>query len=527
MYQSPSSFKSDNLTSDLQWPYRLQENPIDPSKLSSQQILGKMMAPKSTKRRVGFGGPKGGGKSYGARAIAFNLTYRLAITVILVRSRLITLKRNHIIPAKNELRDFIDREIINYSENDKTFYMPSGGIVSFMYCNTMLDVEQFDGLAADLYILEEAGHFNEEQITGIVKNNRSSDIAVNRNVDYNPRTLFTFNWGGPGHDYLRRKFWDKIYEEKERPEDFFFIFAPLEQNKKLIEKDPNYEQTLRELPEQLREAYLTGDPDAFVGTMFTVIREFHEVNPYKLLAPYNQGIDEANYQIPDHWRLIGSIDPGVGAHTSFGLYAITPEQQKYKILHYYLKDSMLKVPGHVHNIIDKINACRWTGGRGPEFIVADTYAFQKHNPHGIEAGDVTWEDHFAEEGIPLYQAKYNQLTAIMAIHSALHFELTDDNTDLEVKPKLQFFEGECNETIKELQAAKHSDSDPELIHKDSLDHAIDETKNFLLVAQSPPAWVPLKSKPKPDPKADYGSMIDRVKRMIDGGRRGEGWQQKL
>lgn len=527
MYQSPTNFQSDNITSNLKWPYRLQAHPTDPNKLSSQQILGHAMAADAPYRRIGFGGPKGGGKSYGARAVAFTLTYHLAITVIIVRSRLITLKRNHIIPAKNELRDFIDREIIRYSENDKTFYMPSGGLVSFMYCASDQDVEQFDGVAGDVYILEEAGHFNEHQIQGMIKNNRSSDIAINRNVHYNPRVLFTFNWGGPGHEYLRRRFWDQIYTEKERAEDYLFIFAPLDQNLKLIQSDPNYKQTLMELPPQLREAYLTGDPDAFVGTMFTVIREFHEVDPIEILAPYNEGVDEENYLIPDHWRLFGSIDPGIGAHCSFALYAITPEGQRYKFNQYYVKDPSLKAPGHVNNIMDKIRACRWTGGSLPEFIVADTFAFQKHNPMGLEAGDITWEDLFAAEGIPLYQAKYNQLTAIMAVHTGLYFELSEDNTELEVEPKLQFFQGECEATINELQAAKHSETNPELLDATCLDHAIDETKNLILVAQAPPDFVPVKKLPKVDPKADYGSGIDKMARFLFGDRARSGWRNKM
>lgn len=504
--------------SELQWPYRLQEHPDDPTRLGSQQIMGKAMAPEGKWRRIGFGGPKGGGKSYGARAVAFGLTYRLPIVIVIVRSRLTTLKRNHILPAKNELRDFLDREIIKYSEQDKIFYMPSGGMVMFMHCSRPADVDQFDGVSADVYVFEEAGHFTEEMMKGIYKNNRPSDVAINRNANYMPRVLFTFNWGGPGHAPLRRWFWDKDYEENERKEDYLFIFAPLDQNRALLDKDPTYKQTLLELPPQLREAYLHGDPDAFVGTMFTVVNEIHEVDPIELLEPYNDGRDPKDYMIPDHWRLIGSLDAGVGAPCSFGLYAVTPKGQKYKLMQYYGEPppgGSIKAPTHVDTIIDKINACRWTGGRHPEFIVSDGYAFQKHNQMDIEGGDITWEDLFAQHRLPLYEVKYNRITAIMGLHTALHFEYNDTHTELEVVPALQFFAGECKATFEELRAAERNENDPELIANDAKDHAIDETKNLLLCAENPPDFVPVKKVRKKDPRADYGSKIDRIEKMLN------------
>lgn len=476
------------------------------------------MAPGAPWRRIGFGGPKGGGKSYGARAVAFGLTYRIPIVIIIIRSRLTTLKRNHILPAKNELRDFLDRGIIDYKDQDKIFHMPSGGMVQFMHCATAADVEQFDGVSADVYLFEEAGHFTEEMMKGIYKNNRPSDIAINRNANYMPRTVFTFNWGGPGHAPLRRWFWDKQYVGKENPKDYFFIFAPLDQNKALLDRDPQYKNTLAELPDSLRDAYLLGDPDAFVGTMFTVIPQIHEVDPALILKDYNQYADPVDYKIPEHWRLIGSLDAGVGAPCSFGLYAITPKGEKFKIMQYYGDPGpgkSIKAPTHVETIIDKIQACKWTDGRAPEFIVSDGYAFQKHNQMDVEAADITWEDLFAKHGLPLYEVKYNRITAIMGLHTALHFEYNDDHTDLEVVPRLRFFEGACNATIEELRAAERDEKDPELISSKSKDHAIDETKNFLLCAENPPDFVPVKAVKKESKKADYGSKHDKLKSFME------------
>lgn len=504
-------------TVDLTWPYRMQPHPDGDQYLSSQQILEKYLTPSAPYTRIGFGGPKGGGKSYGARAMAMLLAYKFPIVVVLVRSRLVTLKRNHILPAKNELRDWLEEGIIDYNEQDKIFYMPSGGMVMFMHCSRPADVDQFEGVAGDLYILEEAGHYSYDMMVGMMKNNRSSDIAINRGASYRPRTLFTFNWGGQGHSTLRRWFWDEIYWENENPKNYAYIFAPLDQNTALLTYNPEYMDNLRALPKQLREAYLIGDPDAFIGTMFTIIRSFHEIDPVGLLKPYNEGKPRSDWRAPEDWRLVGSLDAGIGAPCSFGLYLISPEGVLYKLFTYYDKKS--SAPAHVKAIIDRIRACRWTGGKTPEFIVADNYAFQSSNPMGAPGGDITWEDLFAVDGMPLHRVKYNRITAIMGLQSALHYELDDDNEKLEVEPKLQLFEDQNEDLIAELQAARRSESgNPEDIDKDAADHAIDETKNMVLTAENPPAYVPLKKVKKPDPKKDYGSRIDRLKEIFGGSK---------
>ena len=464
------------MSEQISWPYRMQPG--------SQELAWKLMNPNAGIRRVGFGGPKGGGKSYFARATAFTLTYQMPIVVCIVRSRLKVLKRNHIKPAQNELRDFMDQKLLNYNDQDKMFtWKHTGGIVYFAHCETDGDVEQFDGIPADLYIFEEAGHFTKDTLQGIWKNCRSTDLAINRGAHYVPKVLCTFNWGGKGHSYLRRIFWDKIYEEKERPEDYFFVFAPLDQNKALMQADPFYQQTLSELPEQLREGYLLGDPDAFSGTVFTVVDDVHDVDPYEVLRPHG-GV------IPPYWDFIGSVDTGTGGTWSFGLYAITPERQKYKICEYY--SDKLNPREHVENIHwmitnENSDIAKWTQMRPPDYIVSDKFAFGKHERFAITSTEHTIEGLFNEKGYYLYQVNHPRVPSIRALMSALHFEFDDGVIDLE--PELKFFKGMCPNTKEELKAAEYDKKNPDDIdHSPNVaDHAIDETRNLLMVAASPPA----------------------------------------
>lgn len=469
-------------TGEFKWPYIMQPG--------AQKLLAKTLAPDAPWKYIGYGGPKGGGKSFGARGMAFTITWQYPISVVLIRSRLTSLKRNHILPAQNELRQFISEGWIDFKAQDNIFHMPSGGMVQFMYAQNEADIQLFDGIAADIYIFEEAGHFTESMMKGIYKNNRPSDIAINRQCEYRPRSLFTFNWGGRGHNALRRWFWDGIYEEGEKKKDYIFLFAELAQNKMLLKYDSEYADRLRQLPKQLREAYLTGDPDAFVGTMFTLIPEFHEVDPF---------------HIPDDWSLIASLDPGTGAPCSFGLYAKDRDGNLYKVLNYY-QDKRNPIQ-HLQAIDWLVRNCRWTDGRMPDYIVSDSFAFNKNEKLGIISHDITWEDLFVDKGYYMEQVKYNPVTAIMALQTAIHFEF-DDSTPGETKlihnPKLKFFRGECKKTIEEMRAAKRSESNPELIHSDSVDHAIDETKNMILTALDPPNIIPNRENKKIDYNADYG-----------------------
>ena len=475
-------------TGELEWPYIMQPG--------AQKLLAKTLAPQAPWKYIGYGGPKGGGKSFGARGMAFTITWKYPISVVLIRSRLTSLKRNHIYPARNELREFIQEGWVNYRAQDNMFEMPSGGMVQFMYAQNEADIDLFDGIAADLYIFEEAGHFTESMMKGIYKNNRPSDVAINRNCRYNPRSLFTFNWGGRGHSALRRWFWDGIYQEGEKKEDYIFLFADLSQNKMLLEYDSEYADRLKQLPKQLKEAYLTGDPDAFVGTMFTLIPEYHEVQPF---------------HIPEDWSLISSLDPGTGSATSFGLYAKDRDGNLYKVLNYY-QDNKNPVQ-HIETIDWMIRNCRWTNGRKPDYIVSDSFAFNRNEKLGIVSNDITWEDLFNKKGYYMEQVKYNPVTAIMALQTAIHFEFDDSNpekVELLHEPKLKFFSGECNATIEEMRAAQRSETNPELIDTNSVDHAIDETKNMVLTAINPPNIMPNRSEDKIDYEADYG----RAKQLL-------------
>lgn len=475
------------MADEIKWPYYPQPG--------SQTEMWESLHPDASWKYVGFGGPRGGGKSYGMRSWFATLCSQMPVHCVIVRQELEDLKRNHIEPMKTELKDFIDRNIIKYHTQNKEFTFPNGSKLGFMYCKTDADLNRFQGLGIDLLGLEEAGQFTKPQMAYMISSVRTSPIAAEADTTYSPRVLFTFNWGGPGHKYLRRIFWDgqpqphvdkpadySYYKENENPEDYKFIFAPFEENKKLQEADPQYQEKLRLLSDKLQQAYIDGDPDAFTGTFFNVAKYVHEIEPF---------------EIPETWNLFGGLDPGTASHCSFGLYAKSPDGQIVKIFNYY-QEKTTPVE-HARNIKELLTyderVVQWTGGRMPSYVVAGKDAFAKQNRFSIHAHEYTWADIFMQEaGIPLIPCNNARVPGATAVLQVLDFEYDYDApegaTDAErIKeyPTLRFFKGQCEDTINELIALEHDEKNPDDVAQGLgvEDHAYDETRYAVMSAVRP------------------------------------------
>ena len=123
----------------------------------------------------------------------------------------------------------------------------------------------------------------------LLGSNRSSRPGIKA------RAILTGNPGGIGHAWLKRIFVERKFKEEERPEDYTFIQAFVQDNQALLENDPDYVHRLKTEPnEALRRAFLYGDWDIFAGQFFSEIsRTVH------LIKPFN---------IPHHWTRFGAYD---------------------------------------------------------------------------------------------------------------------------------------------------------------------------------------------------------------------------
>ena len=142
----------------------------------------------ATTRHIGFGGARGGGKSWAVRTKAKLLALRYpGIRILIVRRTYPELINNHIRILCQELSG-----IGEYHDRDKLIAFPGGSIIQFSYCDRDSDLDRLQGVEYDVIFLDEATQLSEYQMKTIT--------ACLRGVnDFPKRIYYTCNPGGPGH----------------------------------------------------------------------------------------------------------------------------------------------------------------------------------------------------------------------------------------------------------------------------------------------------------------------------------------
>lgn len=206
----------------------------------------------SKKRHVGFGGARGGGKSWSVRLDAcLKCRTFSGFKALIVRLSYPELEGNHILPLKEMLNG-----IAKYNESKKRFVFPNGSSIKLDYCGSDKDVMHYQGQEYDAIYIDEATNLKQEWIEKIRACNRGDN-------NFPHQCFYTMNPGGVSHGYFKRLFIDKQYRENENPDDYEFIQALVTDNKALMESDPEYVKLLEGLPPKLRDAWLGGSWDLF------------------------------------------------------------------------------------------------------------------------------------------------------------------------------------------------------------------------------------------------------------------------
>lgn len=209
-------------------------------------------------RHVGYGGARGGGKSWAVRVKASLLCLKWAgIKCLIVRKTYRELINNHIVP----LQQMLPPKVARYNKQEKVFTFFNGSTIWFGYCGNDGDLDQYQGAEYDVIFLDEATQLQESWIKKI-------NLAVRQPNGLPKRTYYTCNPGGVSHNYIKRLFIERRYEDGEIPENYSFTQALVTDNKVLMEMQPEYKAELEALPPKLREAWLYGSWDIFEGQFF-------------------------------------------------------------------------------------------------------------------------------------------------------------------------------------------------------------------------------------------------------------------
>lgn len=299
---------------------------IDPPNEKQRQMLA------ARTKHVGFGGARGGGKSWAVRTKAKLLALRYpGIKILIVRRTYPELINNHINVLRVELLG-----IAKYNDKDKVLRFDNGSTIHFTYCAKDGDLDRMQGVEYDVIFLDEATQLSEYQMKTV--------SACLRGVnDFPKRIYYTCNPGGQGHSYVKRIFLDRRYEAGEDPADYTFIQSLVTDNKILLASQPDYIKQLEALPEKLRRAWLDGDWDVFEGQFFEDFRL--SPDPAKCAAA-GLSPEDAKAQgrwthvIPARppapgWKLYRSFDWGYARPFSCAWWAVDFDGRLYRILELY------------------------------------------------------------------------------------------------------------------------------------------------------------------------------------------------
>lgn len=408
----------------------------------------------ATEKHIGYGGARGGGKSWAIRfkAKLLGVVYP-GIRMLLIRRTYKEVIKNHLDALKSDLRG-----IAKYNKSDNAFYFYNGSLLQFGYCENDDDADQYQGVEYDVIFIDEATQMSESQLKKIT--------ACCRGVNSFPKHIYyTMNPGGQGHGYIKRIFIDGNFNEFEDSAEYKFIQARVKDNEALMQNDPDYIKTLMALPPKLRKAWLDGDWDIFEGQFF---EDFINKKEHYKDRKWTNVI--APFEIPSSWTIYRSYDHGYAKPFSCGYWAIDYEGRAYRILEIYgcTETPDEGVRWEVNKIFSTIkefeDTHRWLKGK-KILGVADPAIWQKDTGESIV-------ETAAKHGIYFQKGDNKRIPGWMQFHYRLAF---DENG----YPMCYIF-NTCKHFIRTIPTLQYSETVPEDLDTKQEDHIADESRYFFM-----------------------------------------------
>ena len=417
---------------------------------------------------IGFGGARGGGKSWAVRVKAILLCLKYAgIKCMIVRKTYAELTANHIVPMVELLHCYApkkDDRIASYNDAKKTITFSNGSTILFRYCDNEKDAERFQGTEVDVLFVDEATHQSEEKWKKLT--------ACVRGVNKFPKRIYaTMNPGGEGHAWVKRLFIDRNFHRGENANDYVFIKSKVTDNTALMRENPDYIEQLEALPPQLRKMWLEGDWDVASGMVF---EEFRNDPDHYLDRQWTHVIEP--FEIPDSWKIYRGFDFGYNKPFSCQWFAVDTDGVVYNILELYgcqkdvngedIANVRVKwTPQKMFSEIHKIESeHRWL--KGKQIIgIADPACWNSETGESVAETAAKYQVFFNK-------GDNNRLSGWMQMHYRLAF---DENGF-----SMMYIFKNCKSFIRTIPLMMYDEHKPEDIDSDLEDHNLDSCRYFLM-----------------------------------------------
>lgn len=236
-----------------------------------------------------YGGARGGGKSWAIQRKSSLGAYEYpGIRILILRREYGDMENSIIAPMLKILAP----GSYQYNKTDHMITFINGSQIKFgnMPGYGAAVEGKYQGQEYDWLFIDEATQFLESEFRGL--------CAIVRGANKIPKRVFlTCNPGGPGHFWVKRLFVDRQFKNGENPEDYLFIPATVDDNKDLMEANPDYAKQLELLPEDIRRAHRYGDWNALAGVYFEEFTDgVHTCKPFP---------------IKPHWQRYRAMDYGL------------------------------------------------------------------------------------------------------------------------------------------------------------------------------------------------------------------------
>ncbi len=415
-----------------------------PSNIDLSQCSDKQLAFLSSKKRyVGYGGARGGGKSWALRKKITLLGMRYnGIKVLLLRRTYAELKENHINTLLDELKG-----IATYKDADKVFTFKNGSKIKLGYCDSERDVLQYQGQEYDIICMDEATQFTEFQFQSLTACLRGAN-------DFPKRFYITCNPGGVGHEWVKRLFISRRYKESENPDDYEFISATVFDNKVLLKKDKGYVNMLNNLDDKLRQAWRDGNWDMLAGQYFSQFdRSVHVIEPF---------------EIPSHWQRYRAIDYGLDCLAC--VWVAIDELGCYYVYREYAEPDKIISEG-AGDIVS------YSDGENIQYTVAPSDLWARSQESAKSKADI-----FRENGLTLIKGNNNREAGWLALAELLKPITTDEGSE----SKLKIF-STCTNLIEYIPALQRDNKKPTdcMTEPHDITHLPDALRYFCLQRTQP------------------------------------------